>query len=1037
MFGWDLTFYQPVWLLLLLLLPLLWWFSFRSLAGLGRTRRLLALGLRTLVLVLFVLALAEIQLNRTSDKMTVIYVLDQSQSIPPARRQAMMEYVAAEVQAHRSRFEDRAGVIVFGADAVIEIPPFNDDIYMIDVESTINLRTDATNLASALKLAQASFPKDSSKRVVIVSDGNENLGDARRAARALAEAGIGVDAAPIFLDRRAEIAVSKVALPADIRQGQTFEARVVIDCFSEPTPDNPKGLAPGKLRLNRYIGREGSEDELIAEIPVVLEPGKNVFSFKPTITRPAPYTYRATFTPDDPTQDITPQNNTATAFTHVQGKGRVLLIEDQDHQGEFDFLVDRLRANNIEVDVQASNQLFTSLAELQFYDSIVLADTPRSSGDDADTVSNFTDEQIDMLVQNTEQMGCGLVMLGGPRSFGAGGWSNTRLEEAMPVDFQIKNAKVQAVGALALMMHASEMAQGNHWQKVTAREAIKALGPMDYCGLIHWSMTGDEWLWGGKVGLVRVGAQKQVMLKRLDQMSPGDMPQFDPAMRMALAAFNRTNASVKHMIIISDGDPSPPAAATIQQYVKSNIQVSTVAVGTHGAAGSTPLQQLAADTGGKYYVVKNPKALPRIYQREARRVARPLIFEPDGGVSPQVVYPHEMLTGIEGPLHRLRGYMMTTVKDSPLVEVSLRADKPDEPANSTLLASWTFGVGRTVAFTSDAGNAWADSWKEQPYYDKLFSQIIRWSMRPVNEQGKFTVSTDAQNGKVQIVVTALNPDDEFLNFLNISGGVVTPQLEQKPVTLRQEASGRYVGEFDADEAGSYFLALNPGGEYGLIRAGVNVPYSSEFTDRNTNIGLLTELADQKPTGGEPGSLIEGSAAPDSGGPATGQNAGLDTMLKVDTFRRTLALAISSRGVWPFMLLIASVAFFGDVLIRRVMIGFEWITPLLTWFRTNVLRQEAPAPPDERIARLRNRKAAIAEQLDQKRAAARFEPDAAQPLPERDVRDALNQPGIGPADRPQPPASGPAVTPGDQEESYTDRLKKAKKKAFGDRNPPPS
>ena len=48
-----------------------------------------------------------------------------------------------------------------------------------------------------------------------------------------------------------------------------------------------------------------------------------------------------------------------------------------------------------------------------------------------------------MTICNTQQMGSGLVMLGGPNSFGAGGWTNTELEKAMPVDFQIDNAKVR------------------------------------------------------------------------------------------------------------------------------------------------------------------------------------------------------------------------------------------------------------------------------------------------------------------------------------------------------------------------------------------------------------------------------------------------------------------------------------------------------------------------------------------------------------------------------------------------------------------
>jgi uncharacterized membrane protein len=187
--------------------------------------------------------------------------------------------------------------------------------------------------------------------------------------------------------------------------------------------------------------------------------------------------------PDNPADDTMTQNNRATTFTHVRGSGQVLLIEDFDHRGEHQALVDRLREENLEVTVRASNQLFESLAELQQYDTVVLANVPRSGGENAEQIFNFSDDQIKMLA-NTETMGAGLVMLGGPDSFGAGGWTNTELEKAMPVDFQINSAEVVPKGALALVMHASEMAEGNFWQKEIAKEAVKALGTEDYCGLL-------------------------------------------------------------------------------------------------------------------------------------------------------------------------------------------------------------------------------------------------------------------------------------------------------------------------------------------------------------------------------------------------------------------------------------------------------------------------------------------------------------------------------------------------------------------------
>ena len=139
-----------------------------------------------------------------------------------------------------------------------------------------------------------------------------------------------------------------------------------------------------------------------------------------------------------------PQNNQATTFTHVRGSGQVLLIEDYEHKTEYDLLVERLRAQNLEVIVRSSSpeDLFTDLGQLQPFDTVLLADVPRE---------HFSDDQIQMLVRNTQNLGSGLVMLGGPNSFGAGGWTNTLLEEAMPVDFQIKNAKVVPIGALALL----------------------------------------------------------------------------------------------------------------------------------------------------------------------------------------------------------------------------------------------------------------------------------------------------------------------------------------------------------------------------------------------------------------------------------------------------------------------------------------------------------------------------------------------------------------------------------------------------------
>lgn len=1020
-------------ILLATLLPAVWILSIKSLAGLGPIRRWLAIGLRSLLVILIVAALCEVKLERRSDRLTVIYLLDQSESIPEPKRLAMLDYVYESVRRHRRQSTaDRAGVIIFGGNAKIEIPPFDDDILINRLEGTFDLETGATSLESALKLAKASFPEDSSKRVVIVTDGNENLGDASALARSLSEDGVGIDCVPVTLEARSEVAIEKVAIPTDIRKDQPFQAMVIINNDALPSLEHPNGVVEGRLEL-RQRSRESTQ--LIGLERVSLRPGKNVVGFRHEIDRSAMFTYEATFVPDDTSQDSRLENNQATAFTHVRGRGRVLLIYDWADEGQYDFLVDRLRTANIEVDVMPSNRLYSSKEELLEYDSVVLADVPRSTGGSDIETTGFSDEQIRMLVNNTETMGCGLVMIGGPDSFGAGGWTNTELEAAMPVDFQIRNKEVQAVGALVLLMHASEMSDGNYWQKVIGREALEMLGPLDYCGLIEWSdLRGIErWAWQLPNGVDRVQGNKQTMLQTLSRMTPGDMPTFDPAMQMSLNQLRKTTASVKHMIIISDGDPVPPSPATIQGFAQAGIKISTVAIGTHGPPGSTPLKDIATDTNGEYYVVTDPKALPRIYQREARRVSRPLIFEPEGGVR-AIGQDLNAVTGITQGIEvenlpTINGYVLTTLKESPLVEQILIADQPgDGGVNSTLLATWRYGLGRATVFTSDAGSRWTNRWLNDEVYDRFFSQLVRDSMRPITENAEFLVASEAKDGRVKLIVTALDENDEFVNFLEMNASVSRPDLSDLNVQLKQVAPGRYEAEFDAQQSGSYTYMINPGEGFSRPRGGVTVPFSSEYSDRQTNEALLTTLTDYSPVNGETGLLIRGDLTQE----------GIESLADADTFRHTLPQAKSFRDLWMNLIAIGAFLFFADVFVRRVAIDFQWLSSLLDWAMEKMGREER-ARDDSQMARLQSQKAAVAKALDEQRSRLRFEPTQADTASNSDdgaknLQDVVSDVA---GEKIAPKASRPKREPKtaaseDQGDSYTQRLLDAKRKAQRER-----
>ena len=1030
--GFEIAFDRPWFLLLFLLLPIIWMMGFHSLAGLGRWRRIFALLLRSLVVALLVLALAQMQVRQTTDRLTVIYLLDQSDSIPAARRNMMLDYVFREVESHRrSQEKDLAGVIVFGGTAKIEAAPFDGRLPLIDrLESSTDLKTDSTSMEAALKLAKASFPEDTARRVVIVSDGNENLGDALSLAQSMAEDGIGIDVVPVELSAKSEIAVEKIVLPSDLRKGQAFEARIVINNQTDLTDESAEPVT-GKLRLSMGTARSS---ELIAEQQISLQPGKNIHGFKHQLERAGVFTLDATFVPDDPTVDAITNNNRASSFAHIRGKGKVLLIEGAFNQGEFQHLIERLQASAIEVDVMSSDRLYTSAAELLPYDAIVLANLARATGDDEDSpeLAAFSDAQIKMLVDNCEQMGCGIVMLGGDRSFGAGGWSNTPLEKAMPVDFQIKNDKVSAVGALAMVMHASEMANGNFWQIKIGEEALKVLGPMDYCGVVDWSDMGGnpKWLWKLPDGVDRVFQNRNRMLGMINRMTPGDMPDFNAPMRLMLNGLKQANASMKHAIIISDGDPTPPTNALLRSFVQNRIKISTVAVGTHGPAGSTPLQKIANATGGKYWVVKDPRALPKIYQREARRVAKPVIKESKTGMSvvtTSSAASHEILKGLEpASLPTFSGYVMTTVKPSNLVQQLLLSSEPanDKGENSTLLASWRYGNGRTVAFTSDGGHRWTSSWISSDQYDKLFSQMVRYAMRPVTQSANFNVASEVKDGVAKVVVTALDDKEEFLNFLDIAGRGVGPDQQGFDLNFDQVGPGRYVAQRPVNGSGNYLFSLFPGEGYQRLTSGFNIPWSSEYSDREANVALLDSLARFEPRGGEAGAVIDGSLT----------RAGLSQLLETNTFRPTLSAAIGIEDIWPLLLVICSTAFFADVLVRRVAISFAWLGRFLSYLKSFVVTTESEKPTPS-LSRLQSRKKEIEKEIEQRRAATRFEPDAKEDDSSMSGKQQLDS--VLASEIEKTPAAPPKIQRDglnpEEESTYTSRLLDAKRKAREQQN----
>jgi len=1002
-FG-SLTFASPWFLGLLIGLPLVFWWARRSMAGLGRMRALLAMGLRLTLIVLLVFALAEAQSQHRSQAVCVVYLLDHSQSIPREQRDAMFEYVIRDVAQYRDLDRgDRAGIIVFGREAAVEIPPTRDDFgWLRRSELLLPRLEEATDLAAAMKLAVSIFPPDSSRRVVIVSDGNENRGSARDIAFQYQQDGIGVDVVAVPLERGQDVSIERLVLPNRAHQDATIEARVVI--VNDRLHDDDSGEPTrGTLRITR---QNGNESQVVLSEEVTLAGGKNVYSL-PHMADLGPgfYTYEALFQPADSAVigASSIENKRAKAFTNVEGRGRVLLLENPDTAGGFDFLARRLRAAGITVDVRNSGELFSTFAELQSYDSVVLADLPRSYGPDAGEA--ISDQQIELLVRNTE-FGCGLVMLGGPNSFGAGGWTNTRLEEASPLNFTVKNMKVVPAGALVIVIDKSGSMQGERIAmcRQAAIAAIKTLGSNDYVGVVVFD--GDaSWL----VPLQKIAGRRDVMNSLIRRLGADGGTNMYPGMYKAYEALRTVDTPIKHMIVLSDGHTQPGEFDRLARTLRQEkITVSTVAVGQ--GADRPLLTRISQIGGGKFYNVVNSRLIPQIFIKEAMRVTRPLVYERREGFVPQIVGSHEALTGLTGQLPPIRGFVLTERKDNPLVHVGIKSPMPGDDEASTIFASWNYGLGRSVAITTDAGQRWAADWPDWEHYDRFYEQIVRWSMRPGGDQGDVLVATQIIDDRLQVVVTAVDEEGRPRNFLDLKTMVMTPGQGVESLSFQQAAPGRYVGEFPVEEPGNYFLMVQPGVGSRPVRVGVHVPASVEFMDRETNWNLLQSLADMPPVGGEPGILRR-----------DGLRVHSEETAAYDTFRPTLASSIAVRDLWPFLVVFTSCALFLDVLVRRVAIDWAGRAAAL---RKRLQRPAREFAGRETVDRLRARKAAVQQNFEVRDWA-----------PSMDLGDEPQKSLAGeildkPPKRQAPPefASSEGWSQGSQDDSYTSRLLQAKRRA---------
>lgn len=528
-----------------------------------------------------------------------------------------------------------------------------------------------------------------------------------------------------------------------------------------------------------------------------------------------------------------------------------------------------------------------SRLDLNAWDAVVLSDVPPE---------RLPEPVMEQVASYVRDEGGGLVFAAGESSYGEDGYSESVLEEALPVDFQIEEKWKDL--SLVIVLDKSYSMYGR--KIALAKEATKAA--LDLLEDTHrFGVVTFDWNPYTTIPLQLV-ADREWIKEGISRIQASAQTNIYPALDRAYEQLTESPSKVKHVILLSDGKTYPDDyEELVTRMMEDEITISTVAVGEE--ADRELLSDIAEWGDGRSYFIRDAGRVQQIFVEETQiALDATLVEEPFRPVVRQMARVLEGLDFDAAP--ELKGFVATMAKDT--AEVLLEG--PDE---EPLLARWQYGLGRAAMFTSDCKNRWAADWVEWDGYGKFWTQVVRDAMRR-GQGADLDFAVSRRGNAADIRLSLIREDGSYPED-------VVPELEISyaglvgRTTIRQTGPGRFETEVPLD--------LRPGDTARFRIVGESLPedlaagadleraihlsYPDEYRFLPADEEALTVLA------AETGGVI----APT---PAQVLAAGGDRVVR-------------SRALWPLLALLALIAYLLDLSVRRV-----------PWLWTRIGRRLRPA-----------------------------------------------------------------------------------------------
>ena len=846
------------WLPLLLMIPSIGIvvFAYKKYANQTMKQKLLAV-LRGISLFCIILALCSPYLLKTAKQTTTIFVNDLSESTTDYRHE-MEDFIVDSMQSKGS--SDLVGIISFGANSSTENKA-NSTVVFNEFQSYV--QDDFTNIQNGLIHGSALFPSNTKKRIVLITDGYENVGNAERQLRSLMKNDIAIDVYPLSGEEFSEVQLDQIIVPEKADKNQVIDLVAHIESNVS---------TKGELLLY-------SNNQLKVKQEVSIDVGTNKFVFTDTVTEGGLVPYRIEIIPE---KDSYENNNSLSSFSIVSDEPHILIVQDEDKQGEQLYKMLDEVAN---VTVKPPEEVPETVDTLLQYDAFILADL---------SIEDLSMSFLENLQSVIQYQGKGLLVTGGDSSYGPGGYYKTKLEEILPVHMDVKPKEEKPNLGLVLVIDKSgSMASGQYGvtklelAKEAAIRSTEVLEPKDMLGVIAFDDT-VKW-----VIETQLAEDQESLQNQIATIVPGGGTTIRPSLEAAVESLKDQDVALKHIILLTDGQAETRGYEKALEDLKDNkITLSTVAVGS--GADQMLLRAIANAGNGRYYATNEFSDIPSIFTKEAFMAGKKYLNNIT--FTPSLVGFAGIMKGIEA-IPTLDGYVATRQKDNAQVVLASPDDDP-------ILATWQYGLGRTAAWTSDANGIWTGqwmSWEESPVF---WMNTMSWLIQQDVDKN-YTISTDYKEGQGIITVESIGKEEQ--TKASIVGRLVTPEGEEISIALDATSPGTYTGEFEPSGEGVYLVDLIVGQEDEVERiiSGVNVSYSPEYDFFSEEKITPEEIV--KISGGQ---IIEKPS---------------------EVFKTKVPPVHGTYDLTTILLIIGLLLFFFEIVIRKTNIQLAWLKKLTERF----------------------------------------------------------------------------------------------------------